>query len=69
MKKLTSLVLSLVILSQSLSISVFASGLTGDDNTGGGTGGVGSNNAYTWNENQQGYRFTLVDENGNRVSL
>ena len=43
-------------------------GLSGDNGGGGDSSSTGGLSSSTWNKNQQGYRFTIIDRNGTPVS-
>ncbi len=72
-KRSIASLLVMILMITSLSITVFANtsgvGGVGDkDNSGSGQGGGAVNSAYTWDTNQSGYRFTIINENFEPVS-
>ena len=63
---LTCLIVILMCLMNFTNI-IYATDIIGD-NGGEGSSGIYNDPSFTWSLSQQGYRFTIVDRDGNRVS-
>ena len=65
-RKTISVMLMLILIVSFTTIYAKA-GIIGDNNESGGNGSTTTGD-YSWAHTQQGYRFTLIDENGKAVS-
>ena len=66
LKKIMLMFICVTLIMSCISIPAYA---IDDNGNGGGGGGTGSgNSAYTWDDNQSGYRISIVDKDFKQVS-